>query len=58
MPQGPITRARAKKFKEALFGLIKLTCLEGFEEGSVDGGMCKETSQIIYLCMTIVSHED
>ncbi|KAF3433478.1 hypothetical protein FNV43_RR24580 [Rhamnella rubrinervis] len=27
MPQGPITRARAKKFKETLLGLVKLTCL-------------------------------
>ena len=35
MPRGPITRARAKKFKEALLNLIKTNILEGFEEGEM-----------------------
>ena len=32
MPQGPISRARAKKFKEALLNLMKTNFLEGFEK--------------------------
>ena len=32
MPRGPITRARAKKFTEALLNLIKTNYLEGFCE--------------------------
>ena len=38
MPQGPITRARAKKFKEALLNLIKTNFLEGFEKGEMKEG--------------------
>ena len=54
MPRGPITRARAKKFKEALLNLIKTNYLEGFEEGEMKEG----TSHTTYACMTIVVHED
>ena len=53
MPRGPIIRARAKKFKEALFSLIKINYLEGFVEGEMEG-----TSLTTYACMTIVVHED
>ena len=54
MPWGPITRARAKKFKEALLNLIKTNFLEGFEEGEMKEGMGHTT----YACMTIVVYED
>ena len=54
MPRGPITKARAKKFKEALFNLIKINFLEGFEEGE----MKEETGHTTDACMTIVVHED
>ena len=54
MPRGPITRARAKKFKETLLNLIKTNILEGFEEGEMKEG----TGHTTYACMTIVVHED
>ena len=54
MPRGPITRARAKKFKEALLSLIKTNILEGFEEGKMKEGAGHTT----YASMTIVVHED
>ena len=54
MPRGPITRARAKKFKEAILSLIKTNFLEGFEEGEMKEG----TSHTTYACMTIVVYED
>ena len=54
MPQGPIIRARAKKFKEALLNLIKTNSLEGFDEGEMNEG----TGHTTYACMTIVVHED
>ena len=54
LPRGPITRARAKKFKEALLNLIKTNFLEGFEEGE----MKEETGDTTYACMTIVVNED
>ena len=54
MPRGPITRARAKKFNEALLSLIKTNFLEGFEEGEMKEGMSHTT----YACMTIVVLED
>ena len=54
MPRGPITRARAKKFKEALLKLMKTNFLEGFEVGEIKEG----TGHTTYACMTIVVHED
>ena len=54
MPQGPITRARAKKFKEALLNLMKTNYLKGFEDDEMKEG----TSHRTYACMTIVVHED
>ena len=54
MPRGPITRARAKKFKEALLNLIKTHFLEVFEEGEMKEG----TGYTTYACTTIVVHED
>ena len=54
MPRGPITRARAKKFKEVLLNLMKTNFLEGFEGGEVKEG----TGHTTYACMTIVVHED
>ena len=54
MPQGAITRARAKKFKETLLNLIKTNFLEGFEEGEMKEG----TDHTTYACMSIVVHED
>ena len=32
LPRGPITRARAKKFKEALLNLMKTNYLKAFED--------------------------
>ena len=54
MPQGPVTRARAKKFKEALLNLMKTNYLNGFEDDEMKEG----TSHRTYACMTIVVHED
>ena len=54
MPRGPITRARAKKFKEALLNFMKKNFLEGFQEAEMKEG----TAHITYACMTIVVHED
>ena len=54
MTRGPITRARAKKFKKALLSLIHTNFLEGFEEGEMKEGMGHTT----YACMTIVVYED
>ena len=53
MPQGPVTRARAKKFKEALLNLMKTNYLNGFEDDEMKEG----TSHRTYACMTIVVHE-
>ena len=50
----PITRARAKKFKEALLNLIKTSYLKDFEDDEMKEG----TGHITYACMTIVVHED
>ena len=54
MPRGPITRARAKKFKETLLNLMKTNFLEGFQEAEMKEG----TGHTTYACMTIVVHED
>ena len=54
MPRGPITRARAKKFKEALLNLMKTNYLKDFEDDKLKEGMGHTT----YACMTIVVHED
>ena len=54
MPRGPITRAQAKKFKEALLNLMKTNYLNGFEDDEMKEG----TSHKTYACMTIVVHED
>ena len=54
LPQGPITRARAKKFKEALLNLIKTNYLKDFE----DDKMKEETGHTTYSCMTIIVYED
>ena len=54
MPQGPITRARAKKFKEALLNLMKTNYLKDFEDDEMKEG----TGNTTYACMTIVVHED
>ena len=54
LPRGPITRARAKKFKEALLNLMKTNYLNGFEDDEMKEGMSHRT----YACMTIVVHED
>ena len=48
MPRVPITRARAKKFNEALLNLIKTNCLEGFEEGFVECEMKEGTGHTTY----------
>ena len=53
MSRGPITRARAKKFKEALLNLMKTNYLNDFEDDEMEG-----TGQTTYACMTIVVHED
>ena len=53
LPRGPITRARAKKFKEALLNLMKTNYLKDFEDDEMEG-----TSHTTYACMTIVVHED
>ena len=53
MPRGPITRARAKKFKEVLLNLIKTNYLKDFEDYEMKGGTGNTTSA----CMTIVVHE-
>ena len=57
MSRGPITSARAKKFKEALLSLIKTNYLESFEEGVVEGEM-ERTDHTTYTYMTIVVYED
>ena len=54
MPRGPITRARAKKFKEALLNLMKTNYLKDFEDDEMKEG----TGYTTYACMTIVVHED
>ena len=54
LPRGPITRARAKKFKEALLNLMKTNYLKDFK----DDEMKKGTGRTTYACMTIVVHED
>ena len=54
MPRGPITRAQAKKFKEALLNLIKTNYLKDFEDYEMKEG----TGHTIYTYMTIVVHED
>ena len=54
MPRGPITRARAKKFKEALLNLMKTNYLKDFEDYEMKEG----TGHTTYACMTIVVHED
>ena len=54
LPRGPITRARAKKFKEALLNLIKTNYLKDFEDYEMKEG----TGHTTYACMTIVVHED
>ena len=54
MPRGPITRARAKKFKEALLNLMKTNYLKDFEDDEMKEG----TSHRTYAGMTIVVHED
>ena len=54
MPQGPVTRARANKFKEALLNLMTTNYLNGFEDDEMKEG----TSHTTYACMTIVVHED
>ena len=54
LPRGPITRARAKKFKEALLNLMKTNYLNGFEDDEMKEGTIHRT----YACMTIVVHED
>ena len=54
MPRGPIIRARAKKFKEALLNLMKTNYLKDFEDDEIKEGMSHTT----YACMTIVVHED
>ena len=54
MPQESITRARAKKFKEALLNLMKANYLKDFGDYEMKEG----TGHTIYACMTIVVHED
>ena len=54
MLQGPIMRARAKKFKETLLDLRNTSCLDGFVEGEMKEGI----SHTNYACITIVVHED
>ena len=54
LPRGPITRARAKKFKEALLNLIKTNYLKDFEDYEMKEG----TGHTTYTYMTIVVHED
>ena len=54
MPRGPITRARAKKFKEALLNLMKTNYLKDFEDYEMKEG----TGHTTYTYMTIVVHED
>ena len=54
MPRGPITRARTKKFKEALLNLIKTNYIKDFEDDEMKEGTCHTT----YACMTIIIHED
>ena len=54
MPRGPITRARAKKFKEALLNLIKSNYLKDFKDYEMKEG----TGHTTYACMTIVVHEN
>ena len=54
MPRGPITKAQAKKFKEALFNLLKTNYLKDFEDDEMKEGMGHTT----YACMTIVIQED
>ena len=54
LPRGPITRARAKKFKEALLNLMKTNYLNGFEDDEMKEG----TSHRTYAGMTIVVHEN
>ena len=54
LPRGPITRARAKKFKEALLNLMKTNYLKDFEDYEMKGG----TGHTTYACMTIVVHEN
>ena len=54
LPRGPITRARAKKFKEALLNLMKTNYLKDFEDYEMKEG----TGHTTYACMTIVVHED
>ena len=54
LPRGPITRALAKKFKEALLNLMKTNYLKDFEDYEMKGG----TGHTTYACMTIVVHEN
>ena len=54
MPPGPVTRARAKKFKEALLNLIKTNYIKDFEDDEMKEGTCHTT----YACMIIVVHEN
>ena len=54
LPRGPITRARAKKFKEALLNSMKTNYLKDFEDCEMKGG----TGHTTYTCMTIVVHEN
>ena len=49
MPRGPITRARAKKFKEVLLNLMKTNYLKDFEDDEMKEG----TGYTTYACMTI-----
>ena len=54
MPRVSITRAQAKKFKEALLNLMKTNCLKDFEDDEMKEG----TGHTTYACMTIIVHED
>ena len=54
LPRGPITRAQAKKFKEALLNLMKTNYLKDYEHDEMKEG----TGHTTYACMTIVVHED